>query len=45
MGQVGNPLHPDGLQLFFVGLRQQGFSAAEIDRMSKVNPARLLNLQ
>jgi microsomal dipeptidase-like Zn-dependent dipeptidase len=45
MGQVGNPLHPDGLQLLFDGLRQQGFSAGEIDQMSKVNPARLLNLQ
>jgi microsomal dipeptidase-like Zn-dependent dipeptidase len=45
MGQVGNPLHPDGLQLFFDGLRKQGFSTAEIDQMSKVNPARLLSLQ
>jgi hypothetical protein len=45
MGQVGNPLHPDGLQLFFDGLRQQGFSSGEIDQMSKVNPARLLDLQ
>jgi microsomal dipeptidase-like Zn-dependent dipeptidase len=44
MGQVGNPLHPDGLQLFFDGLRQQGFSAGEIDQMSKANPARLLDL-
>jgi hypothetical protein len=45
MGQVGNPLHPDGLQSFFDGLRKQGFSTAEIDQMSKVNPARLLSLQ
>jgi hypothetical protein len=45
MGQVGNPLHPDGLQLFFDGLQKQGFSHAEIVRMSKVNPARLLSLQ
>jgi hypothetical protein len=45
MGQVGNPVHPDGLQLFFEGLRQQGFSQQEIDQMSKVNPARLLSLQ
>jgi predicted metal-dependent phosphotriesterase family hydrolase len=44
MGQVGNPLHPDGLQLFFDGLQKQGFSRAEIDQMSKVNPARLLSL-
>jgi Family of unknown function (DUF6282) len=45
MGQVGNPLHPDGLQLFFRGLQEQGLSQAEIDQMSKVNPARLLSLQ
>jgi microsomal dipeptidase-like Zn-dependent dipeptidase len=45
MGQVGNPLHPDGLELFFSGLQRQGFSRSEIDQMSKVNPARLLNLQ
>ena len=44
MGQPANPLHPDGLQLFFDGLRNQGLSQADIDRMSKVNPARLLGL-
>jgi hypothetical protein len=45
MGQVGNPLHPDGLALFFSGLQKQGISKEDIDRMSKVNPARLLDLQ
>jgi hypothetical protein len=45
MGQPGNPLHPDGLLLFFDGLRNQGFKQSEIDQMSKVNPARLLSLQ
>jgi hypothetical protein len=44
MGQPGNPLHPDGLQLFFEGLRKEGFTQREIDRMAKVNPARLLSL-
>lgn len=44
MGQPGNPLHPDGLQLFFAGLHEQGFSQNEIDQMSKVNPAQLLGL-
>ncbi len=44
LGQAGNPLHPDGLEAFFRGLRAQGFSAAEIDSMSKTNPARLLGL-
>jgi microsomal dipeptidase-like Zn-dependent dipeptidase len=44
MGQPGNPLHPDALVLFFDGLRKLGFSQAEIDRMSKTNPAQLLGL-
>jgi len=44
LGQAGNPLHPDGLEAFFRGLRAQGFSAAEIDQMSKTNPASLLGL-
>jgi hypothetical protein len=44
MGQPQNPLHPDGLLAFYAGLRGQGFTAAEIDRMAKENPARLLGL-
>lgn len=44
LGQAGNPLHPDGLLTYFSGLRAQGFSIAEIDRMAKRNPARLLGL-
>lgn len=44
MGQPANPLHPDGLQQFFDGLKKQGLSQADIDQMSKVNPARLLGL-
>jgi microsomal dipeptidase-like Zn-dependent dipeptidase len=44
MGQPGNPIHPDGLIALFNGLKQQGFTQAEIDRMSKENPARLLGL-
>jgi hypothetical protein len=45
MGQPASPLHPDGLQMFFDGLRAQGFSEDDIARMSKVNPAQLLGLQ
>jgi Family of unknown function (DUF6282) len=45
MGQVGNPLHPDGLMLLFDGLKKQGLTDADIDQMSKVNPARLLSLK
>lgn len=44
LGQAGNPLHPDGLLAFFAGLRQHGFTVAEIDQMAKTNPARLLGL-
>ena len=44
LGQPANPLHPDGLVAFFSALRKEGFSQAEIDRMSKTNPARALGL-
>ncbi len=45
LGQVGNPFHPDGLVLFFAALRKEGISQAEIDLMSKTNPAKALGLQ
>ena len=45
LGQAGNPLHPDGLVAFLRLLREQGFSQAEIDRMSKRNPAAALGLE
>ncbi len=45
LGQAANPLHPDGLVAFFAGLRKQGFTQAEIDMMSKKNPARALGLE
>jgi hypothetical protein len=45
MGQPANPLHPDALVAFFKGMKEQGFSQAEIDQMSKTNPARLLGLE
>jgi len=44
MGQPTNPLHTDGLIAFFKGLREQGFTQAEIDRMAKQNPATLIGL-
>ncbi len=44
MGQVGNPLHPDGLLAFFAGLKSEGVTDGEIARMAKENPARLLGL-
>jgi microsomal dipeptidase-like Zn-dependent dipeptidase len=45
MGQPKNPLHPYGLLAFFKGLWEHGFTQAEIDRMAKKNPARLLGLE
>ncbi|HKW97615.1 MAG TPA: DUF6282 family protein [Bryobacteraceae bacterium] len=44
LGQAGNPLHPDGLETFFAALRSQGFTVGEIERMAKINPAKLLGL-
>jgi Family of unknown function (DUF6282) len=44
MGQPANPLHPDGLLLFFAGLRKEGLTQSDIDQMSKVNPSHLLSL-
>jgi hypothetical protein len=45
LGQAGNPLHPDGLVAFFAGLAKEGIPGADIDLMSKRNPARALGLQ
>jgi Family of unknown function (DUF6282) len=44
LGQANNPLHPDGLQTFFAGLKQSHFTDAELTQMTKTNPARLLGL-
>jgi hypothetical protein len=45
LGQAANPLHPDGLLALYQYLKSQGFSEGEIDRMAKVNPAKLLGLK
>jgi hypothetical protein len=45
LGQAGNPLHPDGLAEFFEGLKKNGLTQAEIDLMSKANPAKALGLE
>jgi hypothetical protein len=44
LGQPANPLHPDGLVAFFAALKKEGFTQAEIDQMSKTNPARALGM-
>ncbi len=45
LGQVGNPLHPDGLAAFFSLMRKEGISQVDIDRMAKANPAEALGLK
>jgi hypothetical protein len=45
LGQAGNPLHPDGLAAFFQALRAGGIPIADIDRMAKTNPTKVLGLQ
>jgi hypothetical protein len=45
LGQAGNPLHPDGLAAFLDGLTKAGFSAGDLDLMSRRNPARVLGLK
>ena len=44
LGQPTNPLHPAGLEAFFSALSKEGFSPADIDLMSKTNPALVLGL-
>jgi hypothetical protein len=45
LGQRGNALPPDGLGDFLLALRARGFTDAQLDRISKQNPARLLDLK
>ena len=44
LGQRGNALPPDGFGQFLAALQSKGFTRDEIERMSKRNPAQLLNL-
>ncbi len=44
LGQAGNPLHPDGLEQIFAGLRSAGMTVSEIETVVKKNPAKLLGL-
>ncbi len=43
LGQANNPLPPDGLLAFMKILQEEGFTPAEIDRMARRNPAKLLS--
>jgi len=45
LGQKGNALPPDGFAAFIDALRARGLSGAQLDRMSKQNPAQILDLK
>lgn len=45
LGQVVNPVHTEGLKLYYAGLLQAGVTQAEIDTMTRVNPAKVLDLR
>jgi hypothetical protein len=45
VGLAGRPLHPDALALAAQALRKQGFTEADLNRMFKENPARVLGLK
>ena len=45
LGQQGNPLPPDGYGDFLAAMQTRGFSADEVARMSRQNPASLLGLK
>ena len=44
LGQKDNPLPAEGFAAFLAAMRARGFSQADVDRMSKQNPAELLGL-
>lgn len=44
LGQGNNEPAPDGLAAFIMNLRAKGFTKAETDLMTKINPAKLLGL-
>ena len=45
LGQATTPLHPDGLLAMYQALKSLGTTEAEIDQMSKTNPAKILGLK
>jgi len=44
LGQKGNALPPEGFAAFIQALRARGFSDADLNRMTRENPALLLGL-
>jgi hypothetical protein len=44
LGQATTSLHPDGLAAFFEALSREGIPESDIERMSQINPATILDL-
>jgi hypothetical protein len=42
LGQTGNMIHPDGLEMMVAAVKKEGVTDADIDLMMRKNPARLL---
>ncbi|MCF0051690.1 DUF6282 family protein [Dyadobacter sp. LJ53] len=45
LGQAFSPTPPDGLKWFMMSLLKEGITPAQIDLMTRVNPAKLLHLE
>jgi hypothetical protein len=45
LGQMQNPLHPDGWVTYLAGMKKAGFTDAELHQMDDENPAKLLDLK
>ena len=45
LGQPSTPVHTDGLRAFLTALKAEGIKDADLDLLSRQNPARLLGLQ
>lgn len=44
LGQTGNPIHPDGMEMMVLGLEAEGISREDLETMMAGNPARLLGI-
>jgi len=44
LGQAGNPSHAEGLRAYIAAMREAGITQAEIELMTRTNPAKLLGL-
>jgi hypothetical protein len=45
LGQPGNVTHAEAFRIALAVLAKEGFPQAEIDMMTKINPARFLGLK